>query len=139
MKTTSAPAAYDSTDLITQEVLQRYGSTPDPRLRELMLSLIKHLHAFAKEVKLTSAEWFAAMQLLEETGKWCAPGRNEFIIFSDALGLSMLTVTRTTPDLKVQPSPRCWAPSWWRARRSSRWAPISAMAPRGSRFTHRAL
>ncbi|MFZ9428590.1 MAG: dioxygenase [Burkholderiaceae bacterium] len=106
MKTTSAPAAYDSTDLITQEVLQRYGSTPDPRLRELMLSLIKHLHAFAKEVKLTSAEWFAAMQLLEETGKWCAPGRNEFIIFSDALGLSMLTVTQdyARPEGATEPT-----------------------------------
>lgn len=88
------PTAYDSTDLITQEVLKRYESTPDPRLREIMLSLIRHLHAFAKDVKLTSPEWLAAMQLLEETGTWCAPGRNEFIIFSDALGLSMLTVTQ---------------------------------------------
>lgn len=98
--------AYDSTDLITQEVLKRYESTPDPRLREIMLSLITHLHAFAKDVKLTSAEWFTAMQLLEETGKWCAPGRNEFIIFSDALGLSMLTVTQdyARPEGATEPT-----------------------------------
>ena len=86
--------AYDTTDQITQEVLRRYEATPDPRLREIMLALIRHLHAFAKEVKLSSDEWLYAMKMLEETGRWCAPGRNEFIIFSDALGLSMLTVTQ---------------------------------------------
>ena len=85
---------YDSTEQITQEVLRRFEETPDPRLRQIMLSLVQHLHAFAKDVKLTSEEWLKAMQLLEDTGKWCAPGRNEFIIFSDALGLSMLTVTQ---------------------------------------------
>ena len=88
---------YDSLELITQEVLKRYAATPDPRLRELMLSLIKHIHSFAKEVKLTADEWAFAMGFLEETGKWCSPGRNEFMIFSDALGLSMLTITQDYP------------------------------------------
>ena len=88
---------YDATDLITDEVLKRYENTPDPRLREIMLSLIKHIHSFAKEVKLSASEWAYAMQLLEETGKFCGPGRNEFMIFSDALGLSMLTVTQDYP------------------------------------------
>jgi len=88
---------YDSLELITQEVLKRYAATPDPRLRELMLSLIKHIHSFAKEVKLTADEWAFAMGFLEKTGKWCNPGRNEFMIFSDALGLSMLTVTQDYP------------------------------------------
>jgi hydroxyquinol 1,2-dioxygenase len=88
---------YDATDLITQEVLARYEKTPDPRLRQIMLSLIKHIHGFAKEVKLTSEEWHFAIQYLEESGKWCMPGRSEFMIFSDALGLSMLTVTQDYP------------------------------------------
>lgn len=88
---------YDSLELITQEVLERYAQTPDPRLRELMLSLIKHIHSFAKEVKLTADEWNFTMSFLEQTGKWCSPGRNEFMIFSDALGLSMLTVTQDYP------------------------------------------
>jgi hydroxyquinol 1,2-dioxygenase len=88
---------YDALHLITEEVLARYAKTPDPRLRELMLSLIKHIHSFAKEVKLTSEEWAFTMSFLEETGKWCSPGRNEFMIFSDALGLSMLTVTEDYP------------------------------------------
>lgn len=85
---------YDDSALITDEVLKRYAGTPDPRLRELMLSLIRHLHGFAREVRLTADEWAFAMNFLQETGKWCGPGRNEFIIFSDALGLSMLTVTQ---------------------------------------------
>ena len=88
---------YDALHLITDEVLARYAKTPDPRLRELMLSLIKHIHSFAKEVKLTSEEWAFTMNFLEQTGQWCSPGRNEFMIFSDALGLSMLTVTQDYP------------------------------------------
>ena len=59
---------YDSLELITQEVLERYAQTPDPRLRELMLSLIKHIHSFAKEVKLTADEWNFTMSFLEHTG-----------------------------------------------------------------------
>jgi hydroxyquinol 1,2-dioxygenase len=62
-----------------------------------MQSLVTHIHSFAKEVKLTSDEWTFTMNFLEETGKWCSPGRNEFVIFSDALGLSMLTVTQDYP------------------------------------------
>ena len=98
--------AYDTTELITQEVLRRFEETPDPRLRQIMLSLVKHLHAFAKDVQLSSQEWLFAMQYLEETGKWCAPGRNEFIIFSDALGLSMLTVTQDyqRPERATEPT-----------------------------------
>ena len=88
---------YDALHLITEEVLARYSKTPDPRLRELMLSLIKHIHSFAKEVKLAAEEWAVTMSFLEETGKWCSPGRNEFMIFSDAFGLSMLTVTQDYP------------------------------------------
>ncbi len=60
---------YDALHLITEEVLARYSKTPDPRLRELMLSLIKHIHSFAKEVKLTAEEWAFTMSFLEETGK----------------------------------------------------------------------
>ena len=88
---------YDDSNLITQEVLKRYEDTADPRLRQIMLSFIRHMHSFVRDVKLTPDEWLAAMNLLEETGKWCAPGRNEFIIFSDALGISMLTITQDYP------------------------------------------
>src|SRR5256885_1103348 len=77
-------------DDITAEVLARFSATPDPRLRRIMLSLISHLHAFVKEVELTEAEWFQAIEILTEAGKMCSDKRQEFILFSDTLGVSMV-------------------------------------------------
>jgi hydroxyquinol 1,2-dioxygenase len=77
-------------DDITAEVLARFSETPDPRLREIMLGLIRHLHAFVKEVQLTEAEWFQAIEILTEAGKMCSDKRQEFILFSDTLGVSMV-------------------------------------------------
>jgi hydroxyquinol 1,2-dioxygenase len=77
-------------DDITAEVLARFSETPDPRLREIMLGLIKHLHAFVKDVRLTEAEWFQAIEVLTEAGKMCSDKRQEFILFSDTLGVSMV-------------------------------------------------
>jgi protocatechuate 3,4-dioxygenase beta subunit len=79
-----------SEDDITAEVLARFGETPDPRLRRIVLSLIGHLHAFVKEVQLTEAEWFRAIEILTEAGKLCSDKRQEFILFSDTLGVSMV-------------------------------------------------
>jgi hydroxyquinol 1,2-dioxygenase len=79
-----------SEDDITAEVLARFSETPDLRLREIMLSLIKHLHGFVKEVRLTEAEWFQAIEILTEAGKMCSDKRQEFILFSDTLGVSMV-------------------------------------------------
>ena len=76
-------------DDITAEVLARFSATPDPRLRQIMLSLISHLHAFVKDVRLTEAEWFQAIEILTEAGKMCSDKRQEFILFSDTLGVSM--------------------------------------------------
>ncbi|HEY3911211.1 MAG TPA: intradiol ring-cleavage dioxygenase [Stellaceae bacterium] len=75
---------------ITAEVLERFGQTPDPRLREIMLSLIGHLHAFVRDVNLTEAEWFQAIGILTEAGRMCSDKRQEFILFSDTLGVSMV-------------------------------------------------
>jgi catechol 1,2-dioxygenase len=77
-------------DDITATVLARFAATPDPRLRQIMLGLIKHLHAFVKEVELTEAEWFQAIEILTEAGKMCSDKRQEFILFSDTLGVSMV-------------------------------------------------
>jgi catechol 1,2-dioxygenase len=77
-------------DDLTAEVLARFSATPDPRLRQVMLSLIGHLHAFVKEVQLTEAEWFQAIEILTEAGKMCSDKRQEFILFSDTLGVSMV-------------------------------------------------
>jgi hydroxyquinol 1,2-dioxygenase len=77
-------------DDITAAVLARFSATPDPRLRQIMLSLIKHLHEFVKEVELSEAEWFQAIEILTEAGKMCSDKRQEFILFSDTLGVSMV-------------------------------------------------
>ena len=79
-------------DNITQAVIARLTNTPDPRLKEIMTALVQHLHAFAREVKLTEAEWFKGIEFLTATGHHCNDTRQEFILLSDVLGLSMLTV-----------------------------------------------
>ena len=77
---------------ITQAVLERHANTPDPRLKQIMESLIRHMHAFAQEVRLTEEEWFKGVQFLTDVGHKCTDTRQEFILLSDVLGLSMLTV-----------------------------------------------
>jgi hydroxyquinol 1,2-dioxygenase len=79
-----------SSEDLTGEVLGRLAGTPDPRLREIMRALVRHLHAFAAEVGLTEAEWLAGIRFLTETGQICDDVRQEFILLSDTLGLSML-------------------------------------------------
>lgn len=79
-------------DTITQAVIERFSSTPDPRLKEILISLIQHLHAFAREVKLTEEEWFKGIDFLTRTGHMCDDKRQEFILLSDTLGVSMLVV-----------------------------------------------
>ena len=79
-------------ETITQAVVARLETTPDPRLKEILTSLVRHLHDFAREVKLTEAEWMQGIQFLTATGQMCDAKRQEFILLSDTLGLSMLTV-----------------------------------------------
>src|SRR6201987_2364946 len=95
------PAPRNKTeDDITAEVLQRFAQTPDPRLRDIMLGLVRHLHAFVKEVGLTEAEWFQAIEILTEAGRMCSDKRQEFILFSDTLGVSMVVdlISHRKPD-----------------------------------------
>src|SRR5688572_19759186 len=75
---------------ITQEVLASLGRAPDARSRQVLESLIRHLHAFAREVELTDDEWLAGIRFLTEAGQKCDDRRQEFILISDVLGLSML-------------------------------------------------
>ncbi|MGY1810062.1 dioxygenase [Blastococcus sp. SYSU D00669] len=77
---------------ITDLAAQRWGTAHDPRTAELMTALVRHLHAFAREVRLTEAEWMAAIQWLNRTGQISNEKREEFILASDVLGLSMLVV-----------------------------------------------
>jgi hydroxyquinol 1,2-dioxygenase len=77
---------------ITQTVLARMGDMPDARLKTILTSLVHHLHDFARDVKLSEEEWMHAIQFLTRTGQKCDDKRQEFILLSDVLGLSMLTV-----------------------------------------------
>jgi protocatechuate 3,4-dioxygenase beta subunit len=89
-----------SEDDITNEVLDRFAQTPDPRLKQIILSLIGHLHAFVKEVQLTEAEWFQAIEILTRAGHMSDDKRQEFILFSDTLGASMVVdlINHRKPD-----------------------------------------
>ena len=80
---------FDETT-ITEAVLARFAATPDPRLREVMQALVRHLHGFVREVEPTMAEWEAAIAFLTATGQKCDDKRQEFILLSDTLGVSML-------------------------------------------------
>jgi hydroxyquinol 1,2-dioxygenase len=79
-------------DNITDLAVERWFTARDPRLAELMSALVRHLHDFAREVRLTEAEWMAAMQWLTRAGQISDEKREEFILASDVLGLSMLVV-----------------------------------------------
>ncbi len=75
---------------ITQAVIERFAATPDARLKQLVTSLVTHLHGFVRDVEPTFAEWEAAIQFLTRTGQMCDDKRQEFILLSDTLGVSML-------------------------------------------------
>jgi hydroxyquinol 1,2-dioxygenase len=77
---------------LTRAVVASFDNTPDPRLREVLQSLVRHLHAFASEVELTEQEWFAAIDFLTRTGHITDDKRQEFVLASDVLGLSMLVI-----------------------------------------------
>ena len=77
---------------LTAEVVARLKKTKNPRVREVMTSLVKHLHAFARDVKLTEEEWFEGIKFLTAVGAKCDGKRQEFILLSDVLGLSMMVV-----------------------------------------------
>jgi hydroxyquinol 1,2-dioxygenase len=77
---------------ITDLAVERWATAKDPRLAELMTAFVRHLHDFAREVRLTEAEWMAAIQWLNRTGQISNEKREEFILTSDVLGLSMLVV-----------------------------------------------
>jgi hydroxyquinol 1,2-dioxygenase len=118
---------------ITEAVIARLAQTPDPRLKQVLTSLVQHLHAFAREVRLTEAEWAYGIDFLTRVGHTCDDERQEFILLSDTLGLSMLTVALNNDKpagcteatvfgpfhVEGAPQPAAWGrPGQWRPRRS---------------------
>ncbi|WP_299051942.1 dioxygenase [uncultured Nocardioides sp.] len=83
---------------VTDKVLASFAGTPDPRHRELLEALVRHAHAFVRETRLTEPEWEAAVGFLTRCGHITDDRRQEFILLSDVLGLSMQTITVNEPD-----------------------------------------
>lgn len=91
---------YFSEHTSVATVNDRMGPETTPRMAQVMGALVSHLHAFAKEVHLTQAEWEAGIAFLTKTGQMCSGERQEFILLSDVLGLSMLVdaINNRRPD-----------------------------------------
>jgi hydroxyquinol 1,2-dioxygenase len=75
---------------LTDEVVKRFNDCDNPRLKQVVQALVRHAHAFVKEVELTQDEWVTAIDFLTRTGHTCDGKRQEFILLSDVLGVSML-------------------------------------------------
>ena len=76
-------------------VIDSFAATPDDRLKTILTSLVTHLHGFVRDVELTIPEWERAIDFLTRTGQKCDEERQEFILLSDVLGVSMLVETIT--------------------------------------------
>jgi hydroxyquinol 1,2-dioxygenase len=98
---------------ITAAVLSRLDQCGDARFKQVMSSLITHLHDFVREVKLTDAEWITAIQFLTDTGKTCTDKRQEFILLSDTLGVSILVITINHPATDGSTDSTVLGPYYW--------------------------
>jgi len=102
---------------ITEAVLGRLADDADPRFKQIIGAVVRHAHALAKEVDLKPDEWMAAIQFLTRVGQTCDDKRQEFILLSDTLGLSMLVVqleqARRSRDLKGATEATVQGPFYW--------------------------
>ena len=89
----ASPRELFSEERSADVVAASFAGTPDPRLRQVLTALVRHLHAFVKDVELTEQEWAYAVDFLTRTGQKCDDTRQEFILLSDVLGVSMLVET----------------------------------------------
>jgi hydroxyquinol 1,2-dioxygenase len=98
---------------VTAAVLARMDECQDARFKQVMTSLITHLHDFVRDVKLTEAEWITAIQFLTDTGKTCTEKRQEFILLSDTLGVSILVITINHPASGGTTDSTVLGPYYW--------------------------
>jgi hydroxyquinol 1,2-dioxygenase len=98
---------------VTQAVIARLADCQDPRFAHIMTALVTHLHDFVREVKLTESEWFTAVQFLTDVGKACTDKRQEFILLSDTLGVSVLVITLNHPAHEGSVESTVQGPFYW--------------------------
>jgi protocatechuate 3,4-dioxygenase beta subunit len=79
-----------SEENLSEAVIASMSGAENPRVKEIMTNLVKHLHAFIREVNLTEAEWLAGIQFLTAVGQKCDQKRQEFILLSDTLGATTM-------------------------------------------------
>jgi hydroxyquinol 1,2-dioxygenase len=105
------------TEDITQAVLDRVGADADPRFRQIISGVVRHAHALVRELDLKPEEWMAAIQFLTRVGQTCDDKRQEFILLSDTLGISMLVVqldqARRSRDLAGATEATVQGPFYW--------------------------
>jgi hydroxyquinol 1,2-dioxygenase len=87
----------DREEALVAEVLASFADTPDPRLRQILEALTRHLHAFLRETRLTEEEWRAGIDFLTAAGHITDERRQEFVLLSDVLGASMQTIQISNP------------------------------------------
>ena len=98
---------------ITQAVIERLSQSDDPRFKKVMTSLVTHLHDFVRDVRLTEEEWIGAIQFLTDVGKTCTEKRQEFILLSDTLGVSVLVITLNHPAEQGSAESTVLGPFYW--------------------------
>jgi protocatechuate 3,4-dioxygenase beta subunit len=96
--------------MLTEQVVRSFDDARSPRVRELLQGLVRHVHAYARDVCLTEAEWQHAIDFLTRTGHITDDKRQEFILLSDVLGLSMLTIGINAPDDPDATEPTVFGP-----------------------------
>jgi hydroxyquinol 1,2-dioxygenase len=100
------PRRNEPTDALTEAVLASFAGAPTPRAREICESLVRHLHAFVAEVAPSEDEWLAGIAFLTRAGHITTDTRQEFVLLSDVLGVSMLVIglNHPTPDGATEPT-----------------------------------
>ena len=98
---------------ITEAVIARMSNCEDPRFRHVMTSLIRHVHDFVRDVQLTEKEWITAIQFLTDVGKTCTEQRQEFILLSDTLGISVLVISINHPAEAGSAESTVLGPYYW--------------------------
>src|SRR5262245_35078625 len=88
------------------EVLASFDGCPDPRLRTVLQALVRHAHAFVQEIQPSLDEWMAGIRYLTKVGQMCSETRQEFILLSDTLGVSMLVemLNQGGPEGSTEPT-----------------------------------
>src|SRR2546429_9121868 len=100
-------------DDVTTDALAVMQRTEDPRLREIMTSLVKHLHAFAREVRLTEAEFREAAAIVNEMGQLTSDTHNETVLMAGSLGVSSLVcLINNANNGNSETSPSFLGPFW---------------------------